>query len=164
LALIRKNFSLRGLPVQALHAPFTHLPADRHSVDVVCIDATQSGLPDGADLVREVYRILKPGGKVLAVVPAYYDVPFWQNVFFPWERWLRRSVPNARPRYVRRDLLRLFPQFVEHTICHRHLRRGELPHLWRWQPLFLLERIMGRFLVLKAFKPLSAAMPTILAA
>jgi hypothetical protein len=32
-----------------------------------------------------------------------------------------------------------------------------VPHLWRWLPVPLLERLLGHFLVLKAFKPLSAA-------
>ena len=38
-------------------------------------------------------------------------------------------------------------------------RSEAVPHLWRWLPLPLLERLMGRVLVLKAFKPLSAALP-----
>ena len=31
------------------------------------------------------------------------------------------------------------------------------PHLWRWLPIALLERIMGRLLLFKGFKPVSAA-------
>jgi hypothetical protein len=38
------------------------------------------------------------------------------------------------------------------------------PHLWRWLPLPLLERLLGRVLVIKAFKPLSAAIPNTQAA
>jgi hypothetical protein len=32
-----------------------------------------------------------------------------------------------------------------------------VPHLWRVVPLGALERILGRILIVKAFKPLSAA-------
>jgi hypothetical protein len=39
-----------------------------------------------------------------------------------------------------------------------------VPHLWRWLPLPLLERLYGHFLVVKAFKPLSAATAAQLAA
>jgi hypothetical protein len=39
-----------------------------------------------------------------------------------------------------------------------------VPHIWRWAPLSILERLMGRILVLKAFKPLSAAISTTAAA
>ena len=59
-----------------------------------------------------------------------------------------------------RQLRRLFQRFVEQRVHKRQLRRAEVPHLWRWVPLPLLERVLGRVLVLKAFKPLSAAIPT----
>jgi len=32
-----------------------------------------------------------------------------------------------------------------------------VPHIWRWVPRSVLERVVGKVLVLKAFKPLSAA-------
>ena len=60
-------------------------------------------------------------------------------------------------RFRARQLRRLFCGFVEHRVYKRQLRRGDVPHAWRWLPLPLLERLMGRVLVLKAFKPLSAA-------
>ena len=39
-----------------------------------------------------------------------------------------------------------------------------VPHLWRWLPLPVLERLMGKILILKAFKPLSTAISPPLAA
>ena len=53
---------------------------------------------------------------------------------------------------------------MEHRIHKRHLHRLEVPHVWRWTPLPILERLMGRALVLKAFKPLNAALSVQLAA
>jgi hypothetical protein len=58
----------------------------------------------------------------------------------------------------------MFGRFVEHRTHKRHLRRADVPHLWRWMPLPILERLMGRVLVHKAFKPLSAALPLQMAA
>ena len=55
-------------------------------------------------------------------------------------------------------LRRQFEQFVEPRVYKRHLRRSESPYVFRFLPMPLLERLMGRMLVLKAFKPLSAAM------
>src|SRR5262245_59499244 len=68
-----------------------------------------------------------------------------------------RPVPPTAPKPSARDLRRTFARFVEHRVSKRHLRRGELPHLWRILPLVLLERLIGRVLVLKAKKPISIA-------
>jgi SAM-dependent methyltransferase len=166
LALIQRNFELRGLPGRFLHAPPTALPLESSSIDVACVSSLLQECPDAGALVNEVYRVLKPGGKVLAVTPARYDVDFWHRFWFPWWRWLRRAPgASAGPtRFSARGLRRLFGRFADHRVYKRHLRRSEVPHVWRWLPQAVLERLMGRVLVLKAFKPLSAAMGAHLAA
>jgi ubiquinone/menaquinone biosynthesis C-methylase UbiE len=166
LALIRRNFELRGLPGRFQQAPATALPLESSSIDVTCVSTLLQECPDPRALVDEVYRVLKPGGKVLAVTPAQYDVDFWYGCCFPWQHWLRRgrAGPAGPARFTARALRRLFGQFAEHRVYKRHLRRSEVPHVWRWLPHAVLERLMGRVLVLKAFKPLSAAMGTHMAA
>lgn len=165
LALVRRNFELRGLAGRFLHAPPTALPLDANSIDVVCVSSLLGEVTDARAMVDEVYRVLKPGGKVLAVAPARYDVDFWSQLWFPWQRWRRRAPAGAGPaRFTGRRLRRLFAPFVEHRVYRRHLRRAEVPHVWRWLPQALLERLMGRVLVVKAFKPLSAALAVHLAA
>ncbi len=161
LALVRRNFELRGLPGRFLHAAPYCLPLEPASIDVVCISALLEAVNNVPAVVDEVYRVLKPGGKVLAVTPARYDVVFWRRTLFFWEQWLggRQSTPGSGERFSRRQLRRLFGRFVEQRVHKRQLRRAEVPHLWRWVPLPILERVLGRVLVLKAFKPLSAALP-----
>lgn len=166
LALIRRNFELRGLSGRFLHAASEALPLETASIDVACLS---SMLPDPSNtcVVDEVYRVLKPGGKVLAVTPAKYDVDYWSRICFPLLVWLGRgkwATETEVPRFSARRLKRLFAPFIEHRVYKRHLRRSEVPHLWRWLPLPVLERLLGRVLVLKAFKPLSAAMTVHLAA
>jgi SAM-dependent methyltransferase len=160
LALVRRNFELRGLPGRFVHAAPTALPLEAASIDVVCVSGLLEVVADPRAVIDEVYRVLKPGGKVLAVTPARYDVNFWYRLCFFWQRWFVRA-PAAPPvtRFSSRRLCRLFGRFVEHRVYKRHLRRSEVPHLWRWLPLPLLERLLGRVLVLKTFKPLSAAIP-----
>jgi SAM-dependent methyltransferase len=160
LALVRRNFELRGLPGRFLHAAPAALPLESASIDVACLSGLLEVVPEPAAVIEEVYRVLKPGGKVLAVTPARYDVNFWYRVCFFWQRWLpRAATPAGTTCFSGRRLRRLFGRFAEHRVYKRHLRRSEVPHLWRWLPLPLLERLMGRVLVVKAFKPLSSAIP-----
>jgi ubiquinone/menaquinone biosynthesis C-methylase UbiE len=160
LALVRRNFELRGLAGQFLHAPAWHLPLGDATIDVVCLHGVLPEAEDPQRVVAELYRVLRPGGKVLAVVPARYDVDFWVDAWFPWQRWFRRRPAGPSPRrYAARGLRQEFAPFVEHRVYKRHLRRGDVPQVWRWLPNSWLERSLGRLLVLKAFKPVSAARP-----
>lgn len=161
LGLIQRNFELRGLEGRFLHTNFETLPLERSSIDVACVSSLLHEVANPGAVIDEIYRVLKPGGKVLAVTAARFDVDFWFHACFPWHRWLlgRRRAPETPPmRFTGRSLRRLFHRFVEYRVYKRHLRRSEVPHIWRWLPAPLLERLMGRVLVLKAFKPLSAAM------
>jgi ubiquinone/menaquinone biosynthesis C-methylase UbiE len=157
LGLIRRNFELRGLRGRFIHAYPACLPLDSASIDVVCISSLPDGVEQPEAQVNEVYRVLKPGGKVIAVTAARFDVDFWFHTVFFWYR-LVAGRPAAPPiAFSGRSLRRLFGRFVEPKVYKRQLRRSEVPHIWRWLPLSFLARLMGRVLVLKAFKPLSAA-------
>jgi ubiquinone/menaquinone biosynthesis C-methylase UbiE len=167
LTLAKRNFELRGLEGRFLHAQATALPLEAATIDVVCVSSLLHEVGDPQSVVGEIYRVLKPGGKVLAVTPARYDVDYWVRWCLPWQRWFRKTAetgPVSRIHFSGRDLRRLFARFVEHRIHKRQLRRSEIPHVWRWLPRPMLERLMGRVLVLKAFKPLSAAMAVQMAA
>lgn len=171
LALIRRNFHLRGLPGAFLHANPQALPLDASSIDVVCITGLLHEHEDPTAIIDEVYRVLKPGGKVLALVPAHFDIHYWSRMFLLGTSHesttgsdtvihgnLRSGLLTDPCRRFRgRDLKQLFARFPEYRISKRHLRRAEVPHLWRWLPISLLERLAGRLLVFKGFKPVSAA-------
>jgi SAM-dependent methyltransferase len=158
LALVRRNFELRGLAARFLACPPSCLPVESASVDVVCLTNLLQAVADPPAVVDEVFRVLKPGGKVLAVAPARYDIEFWRRCLFPWLRWLGQPPPSGPARFSARGLRALFPRFAEHRVHKRHLRRSDVPPLWRLLPTHLLQKLLGRFLVLKAFKPLSAAL------
>ena len=162
LALIRRNFELRGLTGQFLHATPVSLPLENNTIDVVCVSSLLHEIGDHQAVVNEIYRVLKPGGKALAVTPARYNVHYWARFCFPW---ITHPPPDrSSVRFSSRELRRLFGQFVEQRIRKRQLRRSEVPLVMRWLPRPLLERFMGKVLVLRAFKSLSAAAAIRLAA
>ena len=157
LELVRRNFELRGLAGQFVQAEPTCLPLEASSIDVVCISSLHHGIDHPEKVIEEVHRVLKPGGKVLAVTPAYFDVDYWVRTLFFWNRWFQphrgKNPLRCKRRYSRHQLKQLFSRFTEMRVRKRQLRRAEVPHVWRWIPLPILARLMGRVLVLKAFKP-----------
>jgi SAM-dependent methyltransferase len=169
LALVRRNFEVRGLTGTFLHSSPAALPIESASIDVACLTGLlHEEASDPAVIIEEIYRVLKPGGKVLAVVPAHYDIEHWVRLFrvgprrstateFPHHPHSTSLLSSSARRYRSRELRQLFHRFHESRICKRHLRRAEVPHVWRWLPLSLLERLAGRLLVFKGFKPVSAA-------
>jgi ubiquinone/menaquinone biosynthesis C-methylase UbiE len=166
LALVRRNFELRGLTARFVSAGTELLPLESASIDVVCVSSWLEPVGNSVKAVSEIYRVLKPGGKVLAMAPAKYDASFWLRLLAPWRRWFGRQQHYKFPGATlsARRLHKLFAPFVEHRIYKRQLRRREIPLAWRLLPLNFLQRILGRMLIIKAFKPLSAAISVPLAA
>jgi SAM-dependent methyltransferase len=158
--LVRANFDRRGLSVRTVFAgDDLTLPFARGTFDLAYLNLLYAPPANPAKVAAELYRVLKPGGKVFALAPARYDACFWESVLLPFRRWYRHPIPlTDAPRYSARSLRRLFAPFAEHRVAKRHLRRSELPHLWRFLPISGLERLAGRVLVLRAFKPIAAAM------
>lgn len=166
LALIRKNFELRGLSGRFIHAHPAALPLPDASVDVACISGLLHDSAEPASIVEQIFRVLKPGGKVLAVVPAKYNADYWRRILVPWSKATRergerepcspsRNAPSVS--FSMRRLRKLFGSFTNHRIHKRHLRRKEVPWGIRWLPRKLLERWLGKCLILKAFKPVTVA-------
>jgi SAM-dependent methyltransferase len=157
--VIRDNFARHALSAEFAKLDGPRLPfADGH-FDVVTWNALYDTDAPDAVRVAELFRVLKPGGKLIGLFPARFDAAFWQDVLIPLQRlwWRRPSDPATAPKTTARELRRVFSPFAEHRVSKRHLRRGELPHAWRIFPLMLLERWIGRVLILKAKKPIQFA-------
>ena len=157
--LIRDNLARHGLTARMIAASGSTLPAPDGTFDVAVLNALYVPVADPPALANELFRVLKAGGKVIGLFPAYYDAGYWQDLLLPLQHlyWRRPPDPTSAPKMTRRDLQRVFARFADHRGVRRHLRRSELPHFCRIFPRVLLERLVGRVLVYKAFKPISAA-------
>jgi len=156
---MRRNFELRGLNLPIVETPTAEaLPFARGAFDLAYFNSLNARHANLGNVAEEMYRVLKPGGKLLALFPAWYDVGRWQRWLLPLQRlyWQAPPAPTTGPKLTAHELRTTFSRFRDFRIHQRHLRRSELPHVWRLLPTNLLERLLGRVLVLRAFKPLSA--------
>jgi SAM-dependent methyltransferase len=157
--LVRRNFEFRGAAADLVHVSGGEpLPFPRGAFDLAYVNTLHSDDGSLERLAAELYRVLKPGGKVFGLFPAKFDTGYWQDFLFPLQHWFwrRPDGPMSGPKQAGRGLRRAFERFTDFRIGKRLLRRSELPHAWRLLPLWPLERLIGRVLVLRAFKPLAA--------
>ncbi|MFL5340062.1 MAG: class I SAM-dependent methyltransferase [Gemmataceae bacterium] len=157
LALVRANFESRALTARFRVIQSDRLALDDDSIDVVCLQGFEASLTDSA--AAEVFRVLRPGGKIIAVLPARHNAAYWQRLIFPWLRLVPGEMrEKGGPRkFTAAELRRQFDEFADHRVHKRHLKRHDVPKLFRSLPLGMAEHLMGRFLIWKAFKPLSAS-------
>ncbi len=156
--VVRQNLERHALPVQIENIIGHELPFMDGTFDIVMWNALFDDQPPEPARIRELFRVLKAGGKVIGLFPARYDAGYWQDLFLPlqWLYWHRPADPATGPKTSVSQLRRTFAGFESFKAAKRHLRRSELPHPWRILPLVVLQRFLGRVLVFKAFKPLSA--------
>lgn len=155
--LIRANLARAGLAARVVPVDGPTLPFPDGRFDVAVLNA----LDGPAAPADELLRVLKAGGKLIGLFPARYDAGYWQDLLLPLQHlyWRRPADPTSAPKASAAGLRRQFPGFEGHRVRKRHLRRGELPHPCRLLPLPVLEWLVGRVLVLKAFKPLPPPKP-----
>jgi SAM-dependent methyltransferase len=146
---VAKNFSLRGLSVRIIPADGPDVPFHTASFDLAYVNALHAP----ATSVEELFRVLRPGGKLFALFPAKFGYAFWVRFAQPWQRMIASPVPSASAAGLRNT----FRTFENHRIGKRHLRRAGLPTAWKVIPHGLAERMVGEVIVLRAFKPLRAA-------
>ena len=138
-----------------VHGP---LPFARGAFDLVYLNALHA-TPDLPAVAAEAYRVLKPGGKLFALFPARRDVGYWQARLLPLLRlyWSPPADPAGGEPHTAHSARAALAGFADFRVCKRHLRRTEVPPPWRLVPTPWLERLVGRVLAVRAFKPLAAA-------
>ncbi|QVL33629.1 class I SAM-dependent methyltransferase [Telmatocola sphagniphila] len=162
----RKNLDLHKLSATMQFCRPTELAIASDSVDIVTLSFFNEVPEPLAHILDEAWRVLRPGGKIIAVVPARYGAGFWRKVLCFWESWFKssRNSPKANPTYRGTDLKKSLENFEVRRITKRHLRRSDMPSFLRWAYFPVLERLFGQIFVIKAIKPIRAALADMQAA
>jgi SAM-dependent methyltransferase len=171
LRLAEENFRLRGLRGRFIHHDAESLPFSENSFDLVYSHGVLHHTPNTAAVVREIYRVLRPGGRAIVMVYAENSWHYWRKLVWLFgvkegvletlsmgeimSRSVERSANEARPLvkvYTRSRARALFKDFERVDIVQRQLLAEEVPAVLKWTVPFT-DRVLGWNLIVKAVKP-----------
>lgn len=78
----KKNLELRNLPGEVLQMDAQQMNFPDNSFDFVNAWGCLMHMPDTLGAISEIYRVLKPGGRVLAYMYNKSSWPYWFNLIF----------------------------------------------------------------------------------
>src|SRR5215210_462214 len=81
LQLAQRNFELRGLKGSFQHGDAENIPFGDDTFDLVYSNGVIHHTPNTAQVVGEIYRVLKPGGRCIIMVYAENSLHYWRNLF-----------------------------------------------------------------------------------
>ncbi len=159
--ITRHRFALYNEKGSFLIADGERLPFASESFDVVYSNGVLHHTPDTAGAIRELHRVLKPGGVAKVMLYHKNSINYWGEMMLhrgvlrgellrgrsPEEvmsRWVEYSEHGGRPLvkvYSRKQALELFRPFTEIKIDIEQLVRSELPLLGRFISVSLFESL-----------------------
>ncbi len=165
IAISKHRFALYGVPASFLITDGERLPFPDGSFDVTYSNGVLHHTPDTAGAMRELHRVLKPGG--IAKVMLYYrhSLNYWGEMMLhrgllrgellrgrsPEQimgRWVEYSESGAEPLvkvYSRAEARELFRDFSEVDFQIEQMTRGEFYFLGRFIPEGLFKFLRTRF-------------------
>jgi ubiquinone/menaquinone biosynthesis C-methylase UbiE len=175
IAITRQRFALYRERVDLLIGDGEQLPFASDTLDVVYSNGVLHHTPDTAGAIRELHRVLKPGGTAKVMIYHKNSLNYWGEMMLhrgvlrgellrgksPEEimsRWVEYSEHGARPlvkAYTRAEAQEMFKDFNTVTIQTEQLIRAELPVVGRFIPEGLfrtMRRSLGWNLIITAIK------------
>ncbi len=172
LALAEENFQRRGLQGRFVHHDAESLPFADATFDLVYSNGVLHHTPNTRHVVKEIHRVLKPGGTAIVMMYAEHSIHYWRELVTRlgldrdllknhsmgeiMSRYVEISQNDARPLvkvYTAARLRQLFDGFERRAVYKRQLMASEVPAACAWLPLDLLSRLMGWNVIIKARKP-----------
>lgn len=164
IQIARHRFQLYGEAGDFMLADAEHLPFGDESFDVVYSNGVLHHTPDTERAVREVHRVLRPGGLARVMLYHKHSLNYWGEMILHrgilggellrgrspeqiMSRWVEYSEHGGRPLvkvYSRREARALFAPFREVKVEVEQLIRRELGPLASLTPETLLRRLRRR--------------------
>lgn len=174
IEISKKRFEIYGFSADFLLGDAEILPIDDGTFDVVYSNGVLHHTPDTAKAVREVHRVLKPGGVAIVMLYNRSSLYFWAGLmlqrgvlkgellkYSPEEimsRYVEYSEHEALPlvkAYTRQQARDLFAPFSRVNIEVNQLTRGELKFISRFISNKMFDRLSRKWgwnLIIKAVK------------
>lgn len=168
----RRNFALRGLNGEFVHGDAEAMPFEDCTFDVVYSNGVIHHTPNTKKTIDEIYRVLKPGGKIIIMVYAENSIYYWKSLFYGrgieagrltsssmgdiMSETVEMTDHGSKPLvkvYTAKRLRSMFSSFENRRIYKRQLEPHDRPRLLGWIPCSVLERLIGWNLIIKAYKP-----------
>ncbi len=169
IELARKRLSLAGVNAMLLQADGERLPFREASFDLVIAIGVLHHTPDPRQAVREIHRVLSPGGTI--VVMLYHRDSFYYRVSLPIYRRFHKDLKGMSSEelvrhvdgrenplgrvYSRREAIDLLRQFRDVEVHCGSFPRESVPKIGRLLPKRILEsaaRCVGWFLFARGVK------------
>ena len=161
IEITRHRFRLYGAEGDFMISDGEHLPFDDASFDVVYSNGVLHHTPDTAGAIREIHRVLRPGGVAKVMLYHRNSLNYWVEVVLKhgllgaeflrgrstqeiMSRVIEYSEHGGRPLvkvYSRRQARELFKLFKDVTVNVEQLRRDELRFLAPLVPESMLDRL-----------------------
>lgn len=168
IELVRKRFALEGIPVDARVADAEHLPFADASFDVVYSFGVLHHTPDTQKSIDEVYRVLKPGGRIIIMlyhrdsIHVFLGAPLYRlshklktgghSLIEDWVRVYDGAENPLGKAYSKAKLRRMFSRFKDIRFAACDPIRRKYPHTVNWLNQKILSRWWGFWLVIKGRK------------
>lgn len=151
--ITRRRFQVYGLAGEFLIGDSENLGFPDNSFDVVYSFGVIHHTPDTERAVREIHRVLRPGGTAIVMVYHRASLYYWGGLMLRrgilggglWRaspadllsRYVEHTETGGRPlvkAYTRAEARRLFGGFRDRRIAVHQLTRGDLGLIGRWLP------------------------------